>query len=189
MKQIFLSAAVAAATLATQPALAQNPEPFTGGHADLEAGWGRVGGERHGSDGFIYGGRLGYDFALGSARIGPEVEVTASTQKACRTIRVNNANVDSCQRTDRDLYIGGRLGYVISPTVMAYGKVGYSNGRFGNREGAGAWHGWDRDGYRVGGGLEYEFISRFLFSLEYRYSHYKHDANQNQVMGGVGIRF
>jgi len=186
---ILTAVALAAATLA-QPAMAQSADPFQGGHFDLESGWGRTGGSRHGSDGFIYGGRLGYDFTFDKVRVGPEVEITGSTQKDCIPITTNGVTIQQCQRTDRDLYAGGRIGYVVAPTVMLYAKAGYTNGRFGLRDGnASDWRGRDRDGYRVGGGVEYEFISRFYASLEYRYSHYDRDANQNQVMGGIGVRF
>jgi len=191
MKFIVPCAAALVAVLAAQPVFAQDAQPFSGFHADIEGGWSRDGGHRIPSDGFVYGGRAGYDVALANVRIGPELEVTGSTQKYCEKITRNGAAVDSCQRTDRDLYAGGRIGYVFSPSVMAYAKVGYTNGRFGDRISGGNddWHSRNRNGVRAGGGLEYAISPRFYVSAEYRYSHYNRDTHQSQLMSGVGVRF
>jgi len=186
--KVLMAAALTAACVA-QPASAEEAKPFAGGHVDLEAGWGRVGGSRHAGDGFIYGGRAGYDIALSNIRVGPEVEITGSTQKDCRPVAVNGATVRSCQSSDRDLYAGGRIGYVVSPAVMLYAKAGYTNARFSTRDGTADSVARDRSGYRVGGGAEYAFSSRAYVSLEYRYSQYRSDTKQNQIMGAVGVRF
>jgi len=191
MKFIVPYATALAAVFAAQPALAQDSQPFSGFHADVEGGWGRVGGHRIPSDGFVYGGKLGYDLALANVRIGPELEVTGSTQKYCQTATRNGAPVEFCERTDRDLYAGGRFGYVLSPSIMAYAKVGYTSGRFGDRisDGADDWHSRNRNGVRAGGGVEYALSPRFYVSGEYRYSHYSRNVHQNQIMSGVGVRF
>jgi len=191
MKFIVPCATALVATLVAQPALAQDAQPFSGFHADVEGGWGRVGGKRIPSDGFVYGGKVGYDLAFANVRVGPELEVTGSTQKDCEKITRNGAAVDSCERTDRDFYAGGRLGYVVSSSVMAYAKVGYTSGRFGDRISGGTddWHSRNRNGVRVGGGLEYALSPRFYVSGEYRYSHYNRNVHQSQLMSGVGVRF
>ncbi len=153
---------------------------------------GRLGGERTPSDGFVYGATAGYDFALSQVRIGPEVEVTASTQKLCVVVPGGDR---SCQRTDRDLYVGGRLGYVVDPSVMLYAKVGYSNARFVDKLKSSTGtvsHGRNHNGVRFGGGVEYALTPQFYLSGEYRFSHYQHDEHkihQNQILGGAGYRF
>ncbi len=182
------------ASLAATPAFAQDDTPFAGGRIGIEGGWGRVGGDRIGSDGFVYGGTLGYDFAFGNARIGPEFEITGSTQKACAPLPPGGRAESTCQRTDRDLYVGGRLGYVVDPSILLYAKVGYTNGRFKDRfEGNGPdlpapFH-RDHDGVRAGAGLEYALTPQISLSGEYRYSHYNHDVHQNQILAGIAYRF
>ncbi len=82
-----------------------------------------------------------------------------------------------------------RLGYVVAPSVMLYAKAGYSNARYGEYDEPGGWHARDHDGYRVGGGAEYDILGRFYVNAEYRYSHYTRDIHQNQILAGVGVRF
>ncbi len=182
------------AALGATPAFAQDDQPFAGGHVGLEAGWARVGGARVEGDGFVYGGTLGYDFAFNNVRVGPEIEITGSTQNTCIALPVGGPAARTCQRTDRDLYAGGRLGYVVAPSILLYAKVGYTNGRFSDRfEGTGPavpvpFH-RDHDGVRAGAGFEYAVAPKIYLSAEYRYSHYNHDVHQNQILAGVGYRF
>ncbi len=165
--KITLALLATVAALAATPAFAQDDTPFAGAHIGIEGGWGRVGGSRIGSDGFVYGVNGGYDLALSNVRIGPELEITGSTQKTCITLPVPGPAQRNCQRTDRDLYVGGRLGYVVNPSVLIYAKVGYTNGRFNDRfESDGpvvppSFH-RDHDGVRVGGGLEYAPVAANL---------------------------
>ena len=191
----LLALLAALATLVAAPAFAQDDTPFAGGRIGLEAGWGRVGGgDRIGGDGFVYGGTLGYDFAFGQVRVGPEVEIAGSTQKTCIALPAGGRADSTCQRTDRDLYAGGRLGYVVNPSVLLYAKVGYSNARFKDRfEGNGPdlpapFH-RDHDGVRAGAGLEYALTPQLSLTGEYRYSHYSDDIHQNQILAGVAYRF
>ncbi len=193
MNKFIALATVAAATIAT-PAMAQDAAPFSGPHVGVEAGWGRVGGGgRIGGDGFVYGATAGYDIALDKVRVGPEVEFTDSTQKECRPDTAVAATAVYCERGDRDLYAGARLGYVVSPKLMVYGKGGYTNARFSSKiDGAGALDmgtSHDRDGYRIGAGAEYAVTKAVYVSGEYRYSHWSGDVHKNQLLAGVGLRF
>lgn len=207
MKFYLTAAAVAAAAMAT-PALAQDTAPFSGAHVGVEGGWGRVAGTRVdgtkiAGDGFVYGGTAGYDFAIGNLRAGPEIEITGSTQKTCVRIPQPVGFDRDCERSGRDLYVGGRLGYVIQPSVMLYAKAGYTNARFSDRfedstdtivESR-----TNQGGVRVGGGVEYSITPQFYVSGEYRYSHYgkddrdgslnMHQVRQNQILAGIGFRF
>ena len=98
----------------------------------------------------------------------------------------------------RDLYVGGRVGYVISPLAMIYAKGGYTNARIESRYTAGTTEFRDHtnlDGFRVGAGLEYNITPTAYVKGEYRYSHYGDvdgyniDLDRHQLLGGVGIRF
>jgi outer membrane immunogenic protein len=192
-KMLVIAAAVVGGSIA-MPAAAQEAQPFAGAHVGVEAGWGRVaGGSRYGGDGFTYGANLGYDLAAGKVRFGPEVEISDSTQKTCRTGPAAAGGVRVCERSDRDLYAGGRLGYVVSPKVLVYAKAGYTNARFSTRiDAAGTRNDdgdRDRSGYRVGGGAEYAITRAVYVTGEYRYSHWSSDLHANQILGGVGLRF
>lgn len=195
-----LFVAAAAVALAAFPAAAQQG-PFTGARAEVLAGYDNVqdggDGESEGREGFAYGGALGYDVQVGGAVLGIEGELTDSTTKA----RSNGAIVAGDRftvATGRDLYVGGRVGAVISPVALAYAKVGYTNARIETRYASGATTLEDDvnlDGVRVGAGLEYNISPTAYLKGEYRYSHYGEiegydaDLDRHQLMAGVGFRF
>lgn len=202
MKKILILA-TAASALATSPAMAEDDASFTGPRIGLEGGWARVAGDGHkGSDGFSYGALLGYDVGSGAVRFGPEVKFGDSTQKHCKPYPAGgSADAHICRRSDRDLYVGLRLGVVAAPNLLVFGTGGYTNARFsdhyrditvGPRR---DYHiGRDVGGYRFGGGLEYAVTPNIYVSGTYHYSGWKHKdwdhhVHQNQVLAGVGYRF
>ena len=70
----------------------------------------------------MYGVSAGYDFQLGGAVAGIEGEYTDSTTKRRGNellIVGDSARLD----TDRDLYIGARLGFAVGPTTMLMQRV------------------------------------------------------------------
>jgi outer membrane immunogenic protein len=109
-------------------------------------------------------------------------------------------------RTDRDLYIGARVGVAVRPSTLLYVKGGYTNARFKTIYNDGAGNtlnfGNTTDGYRIGAGIEQKFNlfgpSGFV-KAEYRYSNYRNlnvgstnvdiDLDRHQVVAGVGVRF
>lgn len=217
MRKVSIALATAG-TLLAGPAFAQTADgPFTGPRAGVVLGYDglRPGntsdsayrGDR-GADGLVYGGDLGYDVAFDRVVVGAEGEITGSTAK------VSNDPVDPNQfgygrvKAGRDLYIGGRLGYLVSPTTMVYGKVGYTNARLDLTRSDGTTetgNHFNLDGYRVGAGIEHELSPRTYAKIEYRYSNYGDarleyasggntnnfsvDTDRHQVVAGVGFRF
>ncbi|WP_404333920.1 outer membrane protein [Sphingomonas sp. MMS12-HWE2-04] len=171
--RLFAVSAFALATLAT-PAFAQDStSTFTGPRAEVVGGWDHVGSEGDGTSGFSYGGALGYDAQVGRAVIGAEAEITGATTE------------ENGVGAGRDLYLGGRIGFVAMPNTLVYAKGGLTNARF---DVAGLGSG-TTDGYRFGGGVEHDF-GRFYGKVEYRYSRYEEvNLNRDQVMAGLGIRF
>jgi outer membrane immunogenic protein len=171
--RLFAVSALALTTLAT-PAFAQEAtSTFTGPRAEVVAGWDHVGSNGEGASGFAYGGALGYDAQIGRAVIGAEAELTGSTTE------------EDGASAGRDLYVGGRIGFVALPNTLVYAKGGLTNARV-NVDGLGS---VNTDGYRFGGGIERNF-GRFYGKVEYRYSRYEEiDLNRDQVMAGLGIRF
>jgi len=168
MKTAIL-AAIAAVTVSV-PAFAQDTAPFTGPRAGITLGYDKV----QGSDGFSYGVSTGYDLAV-TPRItfGPEVSLSESTAEF--------GGIDA----SRDLAASVRLGYVVTPQVLAFGKVGYANSRFeipGDHQ--------TLEGVRYGGGLEYSVTPRTYISAEYQRTEYEDNfGGRDAGVVGVGFRF
>lgn len=193
-------AAIAAASIAT-PALAQDQAPFTGPRVEGVLGWDRVsdgsGQDAGSSDGLLYGGAVGYDIQAGPAVIGAEAELTGSTTDT-RADSLLAAGDRLKLDAGRDIYVGGRVGYVISPAAMIYAKGGYTNARLNAEYTNGTTTVTDHtnlDGFRVGAGLEYKLTGNTYVKGEYRYSHYGKvdgydiDVDRHQLLGGIGVRF
>jgi outer membrane immunogenic protein len=168
MKTVIFAALAAAAISA--PAFAQDAAPFTGPRAGVTLGYDKIGGD----DGFAYGVSAGYDLAV-APRItfGPEVSFSDST--------VEEAGID----VSRDLAASVRLGYVVTPRVLAFGKVGYADTRF---EVAGT--NINYEGVRYGGGLEFAVAGNTYISAEYQRSEYEDGlGGRDAGIVGVGFRF
>ena len=211
MRYVLFSALLASA--AVSPAFAQDTAtpvadaPFTGPHLAVIGGYDHVGGTDNGKDGILYGIAGGFDFQVGGAVAGIEAEYSDSTTRGTTTdlaLIGDNAGL----RTDRDLYIGGRLGFAAAPSTLLYVKGGYTNARFKTIYSTGGTNpittnfGNTLDGYRLGAGVEQKFNlfgpSGFV-KAEYRYSNYRNldvgttnvgiDLDRHQVVVGVGVRF
>ncbi|MCW4461727.1 porin family protein [Sphingomonas sp. BT-65] len=178
MKKIAL--ALVALTAAATPAFAQDEAaPFNGAHVSAVVGYDILDLNTAGldnPDGLAYGVNLGYDLQRGNVLFGIEGEVTESTAE----VKAGNTVVASA---GRDLYVGGRLGYVLGKTAI-YGKAGYTNARVESVAGDD-----NGDGFRVGGGVERKFGQNLFGKVEYRYSNYEADVERHQVVAGVGMRF
>lgn len=209
-----------AATALATPALAQDTDraPFTGPRVGAILGYdgtrpgssvdSDIAGDDQTADGLLYGGDVGYDFAAGRIVFGIEGEITGSTA------RVNNSPIDPNNfgfgrvKAGRDLYAGGRVGLLLSPTAMVYAKGGYTNARFDLTASDGTTEtgrNFNLGGYRVGAGIEKALSPRTYAKLEYRYSNYDNarlefangantdnfsvDTDRHQVAVGVGFRF
>lgn len=205
MRSLLLATAAATlgAALAT-PAFAQTDRGFTGPRVEALAGYDHVrdgsDGSSDGRDGLVYGGAIGYDTQTNGVVLGVEGEITGSTVKA-RTSGILVPADRLRVRAGRDLYIGGRIGYAVSPQALIYAKAGYTNARFNLRYFDGTTtfdDGRNMGGYRLGAGVEYKLTPTTYVKGEYRYSHYGHidgisgvdpDLDRHQILAGVGIRF
>ncbi|ANY19868.1 hypothetical protein A6F68_01351 [Tsuneonella dongtanensis] len=214
--------AASLAALAT-PAMAQSASeaPFSGVRVGGEVGYDHI---RSGStedvdtsrdlkqsiDGVSYGAVVGYDIAAGeNLRIGAEASYAGSTAER----DFNNANPTVFNlgnvQADRDIYVGGRVGFVTSPSTMVYVKGGYTNQRYSvtGTDGTVALdQKLDTDGWRVGAGAEFAVGRNAYIGAEYRYSMYSEgeidfegntpdssrfnlDTDRHQVVATAGIRF
>jgi outer membrane immunogenic protein len=219
-----LSLSLLAATAIALPAVAHAQDgavPFTGPRIEAIVGYDHL---RSGSsvdndntrnlkqsiDGVTYGVGVGFDAALGERlRAGVEAEISDSSAKWDNNNGVPNTFNLGRVSADRDIYVGGRLGLLTSPTTMVYVKGGYTNARFGliatngtvSRD-----QRLDTDGYRVGAGVEHQLSGNAYVKAEYRYSNYSKgefdfngttpdssrfniDTDRHQVVVGAGLRF
>ncbi|MEP7005158.1 MAG: porin family protein [Sphingomonas bacterium] len=191
---VFFLTAVAAT-----PAFAQTlpARPFDGPSLTIIAG------VDHGSEigmrgtGVLYGGQLGYDVQSAGTVFGVEGEITGAGTKQCQSHIVGPGSVGHlCAKSDRDLYVGGRLGYVVAESTMIYVKAGYTNARgtFDYRVvGTGASHtsgSGTSDGIRGGVGVETRIGTNLTAKAEYRYSNYLDSSySRHQGVVGFGFRF
>lgn len=185
MKKIF-AVALAAATLTAAPAMAQE---FTGPRVEARVGMDAVklGANTAAASGLTYGGAVGYDYAVSpNVRLGVTAALDSST---------TDQEFGGLLRADakRDIELGGRLGYVVSPSTMVYGMAAYTNRRVGysidtNSGKIGLGH-ETGEGYRVGGGVELAVTQHAFVKGEYRYSDYGSSVRSNQGLVGVGFRF
>lgn len=190
----LFAASLLLSALAT-PALAQDntDKPFEGASITAITGVDRAGALDANGTGVIYGGQLGYDIQSGKAVFGVEGEVSGASTKYCTT---NTSPGTYCDKAGRDLYVGGRLGYVVSPTTMVYVKAGYTNARdkFTYRDSVTPANDYsasgNQDGIRGGVGVETRIGKNLTAKAEYRYSNYADSSySRNQGVVGLGFHF
>ena len=159
-------------------------------------------------DGLMYGIGAGFDFAMGGVVLGIEGEYTDSTAKT----GFYNGDFEGfgCGNVKavRDLYVGGRVGFIAAPKTLVYAKAGYTNARYDVLASDGQTElksNFDTDGYRLGAGVEQAINENTFAKLEYRYSKYSEgeidvpngadsnrfdiDLDRHQVVASVGLRF
>ena len=180
----FVAALLLAATVST-PAFAQDAAGnFTGANVMVVGGVDHISAGGESETGAMYGIAAGYDFQAGNAVFGIEGEASLSTTNQCDTA------ADLCIEAARDLYVGGRGGFLVADNVLAYAKAGYTNARAHLEDTTGTdIASRNLDGIRGGVGLEYNGGSAFTVRLEYRYSNYESDFSRHQGVLGVGFRF
>lgn len=206
MKLVTTLFLTVAAFSSAVPAAAQT---FSGPHVDAVVGWSK--GDRGAGfpstrgDGVVIGAGGGYDVRSGNVVVGLIGEVSGVTGSTCRQLdypgQAPNAPALSgrlCGKDGRALFGGARAGYVVGSSTMLYVAGGYVNARTkdtfdGTVDGTAAklsQHS-DRDGLRIGGGVERQLGGHAYLKGEYRYTAVgdglSHD--QHQVVGGIGIRF
>ena len=191
----MLIAGLLAGTLST-PAFAQNNSPPPGGfHIEAIGGYDSARIEDDKDGGGLYGVGAGYDFRIGRAILGIQGEANDSTNDGC----VSGFAVpgDSlCARAGRELFIGGRVGFMAGRRILLYGTAGYANARFrldyldGTAAGTNNLSAAQNlDGVRVGAGAEFGIGSRAFLRTEFRYSNYEQGSDRGQAVAGFGFRF
>lgn len=203
MRTFLLTASTVVVSLAlATPTCAQDVDKgFSGPWATAVVGYDNLSngsdGRGDSKDGVLYGGDIGYDVQLHHVVIGAEVELTGSSASASAP-NVRQPGDNFRLEAGRDIYVGARLGYVLSPSALLYAKVGYTNGGIEETyeyAGDSIDNDVSVDGIRAGAGFEYRFGRHFFTRGEYRYSHYSdldgydNDIDRNQFVAGLGFRF
>jgi len=172
MKKIALAAIAALAAMVAAPAMAQDARDdsaFTGPRIGATVGYDNY----MDAEDVAYGGVAGYDFAYRGAVIGGEVSLEDSSIKGYGL------------KASRDLAASARVGYVVAPRTMLFGKVGYATTRV---EGFGGHT--NLEGVRFGGGAEFALTQKTYLTGEYRRTEYEGNfGGRDQVMAGFGFRF
>lgn len=202
----FYIAALVSTVLASQPSLAQSVDTsFRGFRIE-----GDVGGDRFKAEGdhktkFGYGGSAGFDGVIADKIV---VGAEGSYWRPNHGTEACASGIDGgvlCQQSSRELGAAVRVGYLITPKILIFGKGGYVNNRQrnsfasstglyyvnGNIVGPGysAASRYSTDGYQVGGGAEYSLTDMFYVSGQYVYSRYHDQTSRQRAMFGAGIRF
>lgn len=187
MKKL-VTAASAAACVVASPVMAQDTGDFSGFKAAIVAGYdnadfgsflnGTEEFDLKNAEGLVYGINLGYDFQSGRLVYGVDLEAMDSAAD------VNDRFLGEI-KLGRDLYAGGRIGFVVSKNALIYGKVGYSDARLRTV----GFRGINLDGVRLGAGLEYKFTEKLFARAEYRRAKLGEGLIRNQGVAGLGFQF
>jgi outer membrane immunogenic protein len=206
MKLVYSAAAIAA-SLAATPAFAQE---FGGPRIEARIGWDSVdlgvdidgeGTFDEGASTVSYGAEAGYDLSFGSAILGAYAGVDFANAEVCDEVFGDD---EACISAERNITVGARAGFAVTPEALIYAKAGYSNGRvrasyddFGDIIDA-IEESESRSGHHIGVGAELAFGPNFYGKAEYvrtNYSDFDVDATttgsikRNQVLAGIGFRF
>lgn len=223
---------VGMAALVASPALAQDYEQdeqdqrawpadsFSGPRVEVLLGWDHFANKSlkdidtsaelaNTASGLTYGGAVGYDTAVApNLLLGAELSVTGSTARWSADTVTSTFNTTNL-RIGRDIFVGGRIGYALSPRTLLYGKAGYTNTLFsidGANSGEMLNHQSNSAGFRIGTGLEQRLTKKTYVKLEYDFSHYGSGQfnyagstpdgsnfalkdDRHQVLVGIGLRF
>ncbi len=161
------------------------------------------------ASGIVYGAAVGYDLDLGTVVVGGEAELTDSTADSDYGNPNSNFGLGSVD-AGRDIYVGARAGFKVTPSTLLYAKGGYTNARYnfiGSDGTTDYKENLDTDGWRVGAGVEQKVGTNAFAKVEYRYSNYSKgeidfeatgiadsdrfdiDTDRHQVVASVGWRF
>lgn len=159
-------------------------------------------------DGVTYGVGAGYDFAVGSVVLGVEGEYSRSEASTeFDTTGFTNFGVSNID-AGRDLYVGARAGFLVTPSTLVYAKGGYTNSTMdvlATDNTTDTRTNVNLDGWRAGAGVEQAINENVFIKGEYRYSNYQEgefdsptgvesdrfdvDLDRHQFVMGVGVRF
>lgn len=193
MRTVIL-AAVAAATFASAPAMA---ETFAGPYVGVEVGLDNF--EAKGRDLFAAGDRYdglsgngvvggiyaGYDYPVnGKLFAGVEVNASLSSAKISYDDTVDSAHI----KAKESFGASARLGAMLNDNTAVYGRAGWVNTKL-KADVNGFSDSDHNNALTLGGGLETRVGANTSLRVEYTYADYNDFVKNNQIRAGVGFRF
>jgi outer membrane immunogenic protein len=129
----------------------------------------------------LAGGQAGFDFQFASNWVfGIEGQYSWINRNDNGPLVFAGGNFN--HRIDGLASVTGRIGYVWGPTLI-YAKGGYAYADT-HDDGVGAFRfNGDRDGYTIGGGIEYMFLPNLSAKIEYQYF----DFDRQQLLVGAPL--
>lgn len=201
-----MSLSLSAVAQAQDTSTADTPDPQANGASGTTFRGirveGDIGGDRFRSEGrhhdkLGYGGTVGFDGTFNNRIVvGAEGSYWRANNwnENCGPVG-NGTNV--CHKAFEEWGVAGRVGYLVTPQLLVFGKGGYVNGeqrrRITGPTGATlVYDHYKADGYQVGGGVEYDVTAGRMplyTNVQYVYSGYHGHSSRQRVMLGVGVRF
>lgn len=132
-------------------------------------------------DGWAFGGYAGYGRTFDRFYFGGEGEVGYNDTNG----KLNTTDVNGKIDGDVTYGLSARAGYLVSDTLLAYGRVGWERSKFELKGTAGGVTGKDNvdlDGIRFGGGVEAAVLPNVLVRAEYTYTNYE---NKDFTLGTI----
>ncbi|MEW9807547.1 outer membrane protein [Mesorhizobium marinum] len=173
---------------------------WTGAYAGVTLGYGFAGNtdaaapfnNEIGTDGFLAGGFVGYNYQVGNMVAGAEADIGYSWEDGSNAGLTSESGVEGSLRA--------RLGYVISPNVMLYATAGgaakdleVSGGGFSDSN--------TMIGWTAGGGADIMVTENVFGRVEYRYTDFGSDTfnlggtsadvddKNHRINFGLGVKF
>ncbi len=200
MHKIIIAAATAAIALGATAASAQDTTTsFRGIRIEGDVGGDRFQSQGVHNDRFGYGATIGFDGQIGDKIvIGPEASFWRANKWTQNTTPgVIGGSVST--RSFEEYGAAVRVGYLVTPALLVFGKGGYVNNEqrkaFAAPAGETSFYDHYRtDGYQVGGGVEYSLDQLktpvpLYMNVQYVYSNYDDHTARQRVMAGIGVRF
>jgi outer membrane immunogenic protein len=132
-----------------------------------------------------YGAEAGFDLRLGH-------NVVAGPYAVYEFSSVDLCDGTDCLSEDGNLGVGARVGVVVSPRVLVYGKIGYARIRF-TASSAGVSGSESDDGVQGAIGLNLNFSRHVYGMAEINYADYGQfngiNLQRRHVAAGIGVRF
>lgn len=181
---------VALVAVGAAPSLAASP--FDGAYVGVYTGYadnnGSNGAGDIDTDGWTYGGYVGYGKTFDQFYFGGEAEIGSIDIDGKGTV----GTVPTTLKINESYGLAARAGLLVSDNALFYGRVGWQRTNYEAKIGTGAARFTvddTLDGVRVGGGLEYALTDNVLTRVEYNYTNYEQGVSDNQVRVGVAYRF
>lgn len=203
-----IGAILALALIAPNSAMAAEEDAFNGPFIGVEAGWeGRkIDGTvpttsatvtlQDSQDDFAYALIAGYDYRIGDIVVGAQAGFSPEGPAVNAPITGTGGTGGSLRIDPKwRLDLSARVGAVIAPRLLAYGRVGYTmersriSGLVDAQTNPLAAETTTIDGVSFGGGLEYQLNSGLSVRAEYRRTQLDGALSSNRALAGITYRF